>query len=193
MLKRELDVESNGKLPHLFIPNKTATLVPKFAVEYLPLGRTAALVPGFAVKDLPLGRTFLQYFTVNIYFNKFFDAHLEIYIFYFRATLGVKEVLQSSKESTSKKCLCVCVSVCRRSQSLNQSRDLIKILYLRSSCKYLEPLFSFPLPLKLRVVYMRKKFDFLKKRLKHFDYILLFYSTCEAQQYDTIGFFRKNP
>ena len=48
--------ESNGKLPHQFIPIKTATLVPEFAVEDLPLGRTAALVPEFAVKDLPLGR-----------------------------------------------------------------------------------------------------------------------------------------
>ena len=35
MLKRELGAESNWKLPHLFIPNKTATLVPEFAVEYL--------------------------------------------------------------------------------------------------------------------------------------------------------------
>ena len=49
--------ESNGKLPHLFILSKTATLVPGFAVEELPLGRTEALVPDFAVKDLPLGRT----------------------------------------------------------------------------------------------------------------------------------------
>ena len=46
-----------GKLPHLFIPNKTATMVHEFAVEDLRLGRTAALVPEFAVKDLPLGRT----------------------------------------------------------------------------------------------------------------------------------------
>ena len=44
------------KLPHLFIPSKTATLVPEFAVEDLPLGRTAAFVPEFAVKDLPLDR-----------------------------------------------------------------------------------------------------------------------------------------
>ena len=49
--------ESNGKLPHLFIPSKTTTMVPEFAVEDLPLGRTAALVPEFAVKDLLLGRT----------------------------------------------------------------------------------------------------------------------------------------
>ena len=60
MLKREWDAESNGKLPHLFIPNKTATLVPEFVVEYLPLGRIAALVPEFAVKDLPLGRTLMM-------------------------------------------------------------------------------------------------------------------------------------
>ena len=57
MLKREWGAESNGKLPHLFIPSKTTSLVPEFAVENLPLGRTATLVPGFAAKDLPLGRT----------------------------------------------------------------------------------------------------------------------------------------
>ena len=56
MLKSEWGTENNGKLPHLFIPNKTATLVPEFVVENLPLGRTAILVPEFAVKDLPLGR-----------------------------------------------------------------------------------------------------------------------------------------
>ena len=51
ILKREWCTESNGKLPNLFIPCKTAALVPKFAVENLPLGRTAALVPEFVVKD----------------------------------------------------------------------------------------------------------------------------------------------
>ena len=57
MLKREWGAESNRKLPHLFIPSKTATLIPEFAVEDLPLGTTAALLPEFAVKDLLLGRT----------------------------------------------------------------------------------------------------------------------------------------
>ena len=51
-LKREWCEESKGKLPQLFIPSKTATLVPEFAVEDLPLDRTATLVPAFAVKDL---------------------------------------------------------------------------------------------------------------------------------------------
>ena len=60
MLKREWGAESNGKLPHLFIPSKTATLVPEFAVEDLPLDRTATLVPAFAVKDLPLGRALMM-------------------------------------------------------------------------------------------------------------------------------------
>ena len=46
MLKREWGAVRNGKLPQLFIPNKTA-LVPEFAVEELPLGRTAPLVPKF--------------------------------------------------------------------------------------------------------------------------------------------------
>ena len=57
MLKGEWGSVSNGKLPHLLIHSKTATLVPEFAVENLPLSRTAALMPEFAVKDLPLGRT----------------------------------------------------------------------------------------------------------------------------------------
>ena len=60
MLKRDWDAESNWKLPHLFIPSKTATLVPEFAVEDLPLDRTAALVPEIAVKDLPLGKTLMM-------------------------------------------------------------------------------------------------------------------------------------
>ena len=55
--KERLGAESNGKLPHLFIPSKTATFVPEFAVEDLPLSRTTALVLAFAVKDLSLGRT----------------------------------------------------------------------------------------------------------------------------------------
>ena len=42
--------ESNGKLPHLFIPSKTATLIPEFAAEDLPLVTIAALVPEFPVK-----------------------------------------------------------------------------------------------------------------------------------------------
>ena len=53
-------MESNGKLPHLLIPSKTATLVPEFTVRGLALGRTAALVPEFSVKDLPLGRTLMM-------------------------------------------------------------------------------------------------------------------------------------
>ena len=53
MLMREERVVCR-MLPHLFIPSKTATLVPEFAVEDLPLGKTAALVPRFSVKDLTL-------------------------------------------------------------------------------------------------------------------------------------------
>ena len=55
MIKRKWGAESNGELPYLLMPSKTATLVPEFAVEDLPLDRTAALVP--AVRDLLLGRT----------------------------------------------------------------------------------------------------------------------------------------
>ena len=56
MLKREWGAESNEKLPHLFIPSKTATYIPEFAMEDLPLGRIAALVPEFVVMDLSLDR-----------------------------------------------------------------------------------------------------------------------------------------
>ena len=49
VLKREWGGQSNGKLPHLFIPSRTATVVPEFAVEDLLLGRTAALVPESAL------------------------------------------------------------------------------------------------------------------------------------------------
>ena len=70
MLKRERGAESNGKVPHLFIPGKTATLVPEFAVEDLLLGRTAALVPEYAVKDLFSGQNTLMliiYIYIYIY------------------------------------------------------------------------------------------------------------------------------
>ena len=36
MLKREWGAEINGKLPHLFIPDKTAAFVPEFAEEDQP-------------------------------------------------------------------------------------------------------------------------------------------------------------
>ena len=70
--------ESNGKQPHQFIPSKTATLVPEFAVEDMPFGRTAALVPEFAVKDLPLGRTLWWYINIFLRFIsllKYWWAH----------------------------------------------------------------------------------------------------------------------
>ena len=54
---REWDAESNGNLPHIFIPNETATLAPEFAVEDLRLDRTADFGPEFAVKNLFLSRT----------------------------------------------------------------------------------------------------------------------------------------
>ena len=44
MLKREWGTESNWKLQHVFIPSKTETLDPEFAVEDLPLGRTLMMI-----------------------------------------------------------------------------------------------------------------------------------------------------
>ena len=43
MVKREWGAESKGKLQYLFIPSKTETLVPEFAVEDLSLDRTSNL------------------------------------------------------------------------------------------------------------------------------------------------------
>ena len=65
MIKRDWGAESNGKLEHLFIPSNTATLVPEFAVEDLPLSRTATLIPEFVVKDLPLGRILMMMMNSN--------------------------------------------------------------------------------------------------------------------------------
>ena len=56
MLKRVWGAESNGNLPHLSIPSKTATWVPEYAVEDLSSNRTVAMVSAFAVKDLPFSR-----------------------------------------------------------------------------------------------------------------------------------------
>ena len=44
MLKKEWGAESNGKLPHLLSPGKTAALVPEFALEDLP---SAEMQPRF--------------------------------------------------------------------------------------------------------------------------------------------------
>ena len=44
MRKSEWGAESNGKLPQLIIPGKTAALIPEFAVEDLP---AAELQPWF--------------------------------------------------------------------------------------------------------------------------------------------------
>ena len=51
--KQRGGAESNVKLPHLFISSKTATLVPEFAAEDLPLARTVTSDPAFVVKHLP--------------------------------------------------------------------------------------------------------------------------------------------
>ena len=60
MLNREWGAGNNGKLPHQYIPSKTATWVPEFAMENLPFDRIADVVPEFAVKDLFLGRTLMM-------------------------------------------------------------------------------------------------------------------------------------
>ena len=73
MLKIEWDAESNKKLPHLFIPSKTATYVSEFVMGDVPLGRIAAFVHAFAVKDLPLGRTRM----IMIFYRKMLNVFLQ--------------------------------------------------------------------------------------------------------------------
>ena len=68
MLKKEWNAESNGKLQHLFIPSKTATLVPESAVEDLPLGITAALRTGFCIERPALGQNTLM-MIIDFYFS----------------------------------------------------------------------------------------------------------------------------
>ena len=65
MLKREWGVESNGKPPHLFVPSKTATSIPEFAVKDMPLGRTAALVLEFCSERPDLGQNTLMMIMMN--------------------------------------------------------------------------------------------------------------------------------
>ena len=55
--ERERGAESNGKLPHLFIPGKTAALVPEFVAEDLPSSELQPWFFSFALEDVPLGRT----------------------------------------------------------------------------------------------------------------------------------------
>ena len=83
MLKRELGAESNGKIPHLFIPSKTAILVPEIAAEDLPFGRTAGLVSEFAVNDLFLSRTLWWWHIIHIFQGTYFDKILKMYILLF--------------------------------------------------------------------------------------------------------------
>ena len=61
--------KATGSYSTYSIPGKTATLVPKFVVEDLPLGRTAALVPESAMKDLPLGKTLRMMMMMLDYVN----------------------------------------------------------------------------------------------------------------------------
>ena len=61
--KKEIIVantKNNGKLPHLLIPSKSATLFPDFVVEDLPLGRTATLVSEFGSERPALGENILM-------------------------------------------------------------------------------------------------------------------------------------
>ena len=61
---------NNGKLPHLFIPSKTATLVPENAVGDLPLGRTATLMSALGQNTLMASSSFVRYYELNRCFEK---------------------------------------------------------------------------------------------------------------------------
>ena len=93
ILKWEWGAESNGKLPHLFIPSKTATFVPEFAVKDLPLGRTPWWwwwfinnnFRSYTLWFLPQQKYVIRHmsqiyfrivFWVNVYFHAFLLYHL---------------------------------------------------------------------------------------------------------------------
>ena len=86
MLKREWGAGSNEKLPHLFIPSKTAALVPEFCGGRPAFGRTVAYVPALAVKGLPLGRTLWWWwwciYCLSGMFNIFKEHWLPMSFFY---------------------------------------------------------------------------------------------------------------
>ena len=99
MLKREWGAESDGKLPNQFIPTKTVTLIPEFAVEDLPLDRTAALVPEFAMKDLLLDRMLDDDDDDDIGQNN--NVNMNFRIKYIHITLGQTTVVKESMKRTS--------------------------------------------------------------------------------------------
>ena len=70
MLKREWGAGSNGKLPHLFIRNKTSTFFQRLRCKTC-LSVEVALVPEFTVKDLPFGRPFRCWYMVKSEVNYF--------------------------------------------------------------------------------------------------------------------------
>ena len=78
-VKERVGADSNGKLPHLLIPSKTATSDPEFVVEDLPLGRTAALVPEFLVM---LYIYIIGYFNFLINYAKAYSENLLFYNFH---------------------------------------------------------------------------------------------------------------
>ena len=57
----------HGKLPQLFISSKTATLVPEFAVEGMPLKRTASLVSAFAFFFSVKVKNLFQTFVIGLF------------------------------------------------------------------------------------------------------------------------------
>ena len=58
MLKRKWGAESNGKVPHLFIPGKTVTLVHEFAVEDMPSAELPPRLLRLQWRTCPLSKHF---------------------------------------------------------------------------------------------------------------------------------------
>ena len=72
MLKGEWGVKSNGKLPHLFIPSKTATFVPEFAVEDLPFWNNCRLCAWVRSARPVLGQNTLMIIMMMNYIRQFY-------------------------------------------------------------------------------------------------------------------------
>ena len=119
MLKREWGAESNGKLPHPFVPSKTAAWVPEFAVEDLPLSRSADLVPELAVKDLPLGRILMMMIPRYLNFSTFSNYKFSITIFWVCTIFCWRDIIYLVfSEFTSKPIACFHEDFCIFSNGL---------------------------------------------------------------------------
>ena len=90
---KERGCGKQGKLPHLFIPSKTVTLVTEFAMEDLPLSRNATLVSVFCSERPALWQN-----TMIMVEVLYFYANFIMFIRCFFSNLHVSVLTRPSSE-----------------------------------------------------------------------------------------------